>query len=187
MPVAGDPLPARGRLAPDAADPDEVLAGLVPAPVAGDPLDVRRRPAAGRGACSSTAFGGVLGDDQPRLRVVHHGRGERLVHRPLRQDLHRSVVGVVDLDLPGSHGPRRGGGGVCCAREETEAAKTNKSPVTARRKSELRTNSRTSGVGAGAGRLQRPEPGPVRRPGGNGEYEPCSRSPLLGAGFMRRG
>ena len=40
VPVAGNPLAIGRRLAPDAADPDEVVSRDVPAPVAGYPLDI---------------------------------------------------------------------------------------------------------------------------------------------------
>ncbi len=40
VPVARNPLAARGRFAPDAADPKEIVARLVPAPIARYPLDI---------------------------------------------------------------------------------------------------------------------------------------------------
>jgi hypothetical protein len=40
VPVAGHPLSALGRIAPNAADPDKVLAVVVVVPVAGNPLDI---------------------------------------------------------------------------------------------------------------------------------------------------
>ena len=43
MPVAGDPLAARRRLAPDAADPQVIVPRGIPRPVARDPLDVLAR------------------------------------------------------------------------------------------------------------------------------------------------
>ena len=66
VPVAGHPLPARRRLAPDAADPEEIVAAGVPAPVPGDPLDVLPRGLL-VGGISSTGAGGCLATVSPGL------------------------------------------------------------------------------------------------------------------------
>src|SRR5262249_26732038 len=89
LPVAVDPEPARGRDAPGAGDPDEVLAALVPLPVALDPL----RPRVGR--VDARAFddrrGRGLGDVD-RLTVLGR-REERLVERPFVEWPDGAVVG----------------------------------------------------------------------------------------------
>ena len=91
MPVAGHPLAARRRLTPDPADPEVIVAGLVPAPVAGDPLDVL----AGRLLVRRHLLDRrrrLFADDQSRRRIVDHRRGEGLVHRPAGQDLHILIL-----------------------------------------------------------------------------------------------
>ena len=94
VPVAGHPLAVGRRLAPDAADPEVVVARDVPAPVARDPLDVL----AGRllvGRHLLDRVGRLLGDDRSRRRVVNHRRGERLVDRAAGQDLPALGIGLV--------------------------------------------------------------------------------------------
>ena len=79
QPVARHPISARRRVAPAAADPDEVIAVLVPRPVAGHPDDV----------CAGGFFGGRhflnrrrrrLRHDERRLRVGGNRFGEGFVN-----------------------------------------------------------------------------------------------------------
>jgi len=91
VPVAGHPLAAWRRLTPDPADPEVIVAGLVPAPVSGDPLDVL----AGRLLVRRHLFDWrrrLFADDQSRRRIMSYRRGEGLVYRPARQDLHIRIL-----------------------------------------------------------------------------------------------
>ncbi|NNJ27755.1 hypothetical protein LzC2_38630 [Planctomycetes bacterium LzC2] len=85
-PVAGHPAAAVRHVPPHPADPQVILFVDVPAPIPGDPFDVVALGTLLRGEFVNR-FGGLLLHEQPRLRLLRIGPGERLVQRPAGEDL----------------------------------------------------------------------------------------------------
>ena len=90
-PIAGDPLPTRRHVAPQATDPDVVVVLFIPGPVTGDPGDVFPFRLLLGGEFFDQRRWGLLHDRRDD-DVVRRRRGERFVQRAARVDLGVFVV-----------------------------------------------------------------------------------------------
>ena len=86
-PVAGEPLPTGGQIAPDATDPQEIGLLIVPPPVARDPSDVVAHGLL-FGRHFFDRFGRFGPHDEPRLRIEAHRFRKRLMDGAAGEDLH---------------------------------------------------------------------------------------------------
>ncbi len=105
-PVSRDPLPVRRNIAPDSADPDELVADVVPCPVAGNPPHVEAVGAEFRWNFLDGLRRGH-GCSHARRGIEQDRLGKCLVHGSARQNVRGgigAVRGVCRFDLCLSHG-----------------------------------------------------------------------------------